>query len=93
MSFESIVSIGAFAPFSEVATLNSEDVRVIIDRSVDVADASGNVRYVAALVHAMKGTVPDWDPDDVLYADSGDVRLHQVIFDDGQIQKIEASPA
>jgi len=96
LNFESTVSATSFALFSELGELNGELIDVIIDRSVDVVDDQGNVRRVAALVHVAKnqcGNFPAWDSGDLLEADSGNVRLRQVIVDDGFIQRIEASPA
>jgi hypothetical protein len=92
MSFESEVSSVALSAFSEPATLNSTAVSVLIDRSVEVVDADGNVRQMAALVHAIKGSLPAWEANDLLTSASGNVRLLQVISDDGYVVQIEARP-
>jgi hypothetical protein len=92
-SIESLASRESFLEFSKLGAINSvPDVEVIIDRSVDVVDGDGNVRHVAALVHVIKSEFPDWDPGDLLEAESGNVKLRQVITDDGYIQRIEATP-
>jgi len=92
-SIETLVSQEAFHEFCELAEINNYcGVEVVIDRSVDVVDADGNVRHVAALVHALKDGLPEWQSGDLLEVASGNVKLRQVISDDGYIQRIEATP-
>lgn len=92
-AFEELISSGAFELFSEPGELNNYcDFGVIIDRGVEVADEDGNVRFVAAVVNALKSDFPEWSSGDLLEADSGNVRLRQLISDDGYMLKIEASP-
>jgi hypothetical protein len=95
MDIAQLASHASFDMFSEQAEINGELVEAIIDRNVEVVDVDGNVRQLAAVVHVKKVSCgfPEWVPGDLLEADSGNVRLRQVITDDGFIQRIEASPA
>lgn len=92
MDIAQLASTASFSVFAEAATLNTVAVSVIIDRSVEVVDEDGNVRQLAALVHAVKGTLPAWVANDLLTAASGNVRLMQTIADDGFIVQLEARP-
>lgn len=97
-SFEQMISKAAFDLFHDDSdpalspVLNGVPVAVIIDRSVEVVDEEGNVRQLAALVQALKGSLPAWVANDLLTAPSGNVRLLQTIADDGYVVQIEARP-
>ncbi len=92
MTFESELSRAALAAFAEPCVLNATAVDLLIDRSVEYVDENGNVRQIAALVHAYKADLPAWDSGDSVTADSGNVQLMQIVYDDSHIVRIEARP-
>lgn len=92
MSIEQTFSHAALDLFAVDATLNGVAVKVIIDRNVEIADTDGNVRHIGMIVNAKTGTLPVWNTNDVLTSENGNLRLNQLIEDDGFIQKIEARP-
>ena len=89
MGFEADVSLVAFEAFAEDATLEGSDVRVIIDKDIEVMDEDGGVKRVAYLVHAI-GSAFDWVRRDTVIHDGTTYQLLEKVADDGIIIKIEA---
>lgn len=89
MNLQASTASAAFSVFGVDAVLNGDDVRVMLDKGVQVEDSDGSITRVDYLVHARRSAFA-WSRGDTLTVSGIDYRLGNLVNDDGEVVQVSA---